>query len=232
MPRAASITAWEYSSSNVEWLRAELSSGTFRPEWQHFWKVAVDAYGSEDDLPDNPHADAAGEGFRSAGIDFRSSRAAVGCGNHVLLRPIHHPRAQRLRGRVRPVCDMRQARGRVGRGVPRRFFRIYRRGYDISRIGDVGGGHPGGVRFNFQPNSTRKGSASWSGRSAAAIPAWSFCRRRPPERRLGSGRTGRIAAPPPMTSIPISVRDRSPARACPAVAARPASACDWDLRFH
>jgi len=54
MPRAASITAWEYSSSNVAWLRAELSGGAFRPEWQHFWKVAVDAYGSGYDLPDNP----------------------------------------------------------------------------------------------------------------------------------------------------------------------------------
>ena len=84
MPRAASITAWEYSSTNVEWLRAELSSGTFRPAWQHFWKVAVDAYGSGLDLPDNPMPTLRRK-FRSAGIGFRSSRAAMGCGNHVLL---------------------------------------------------------------------------------------------------------------------------------------------------
>jgi hypothetical protein len=54
MPRAASITAWEYASSNVDWLKAELTGNAFRPQWRHFWKVAVDAYGTGYDLPENP----------------------------------------------------------------------------------------------------------------------------------------------------------------------------------
>lgn len=54
LPRAASLTAWEYSSSNVEWLKAELAGDAMRPQWQHFWDVVVDAYGSEADLPENP----------------------------------------------------------------------------------------------------------------------------------------------------------------------------------
>jgi hypothetical protein len=54
MPRARRMTAWEYASSNVEWLQKEIANETYRPQWQHFWKVAADAYGPLYDLPRNP----------------------------------------------------------------------------------------------------------------------------------------------------------------------------------
>lgn len=54
LPRARSITAWEYEKRNVEWLKRELSTDTLRPQWKHFWQVAVDAYGLGYDLPENP----------------------------------------------------------------------------------------------------------------------------------------------------------------------------------
>ncbi|HVY84261.1 MAG TPA: hypothetical protein VG943_03950, partial [Caulobacterales bacterium] len=54
MPRAASLTAWEYAESNVAWLKRELDSTTLRPQWRHWWGVARAAYGEGYDLPDNP----------------------------------------------------------------------------------------------------------------------------------------------------------------------------------
>lgn len=56
LPRAASLTAWEYSSSNVAWLKAELEKDAVRPQWTHFWKVVREAYGPGFELPDNPVA--------------------------------------------------------------------------------------------------------------------------------------------------------------------------------
>jgi hypothetical protein len=54
LPRAATITAWEYATSNVSWLKAELVSEALRPQWQHFWGVTRRAYGPAFDLPSNP----------------------------------------------------------------------------------------------------------------------------------------------------------------------------------
>lgn len=54
MPRARSLTAWEFAESNVNWLRADLQRQTLRPQWQHFWSVTKDAYGAGWRLPDNP----------------------------------------------------------------------------------------------------------------------------------------------------------------------------------
>lgn len=54
LPRAAQLTAWEYAPSNVAWLEAELRRDTMRPQWQHFWRVAREAYGPEWDLPADP----------------------------------------------------------------------------------------------------------------------------------------------------------------------------------
>jgi len=54
LPRAGRITAWEFSTSNVEWLRAELASDSLRPQWKQFWNVALEAYGPEGALPKNP----------------------------------------------------------------------------------------------------------------------------------------------------------------------------------
>ena len=39
LPRAKSLTAWEYSRQNVEWLRAELAGGDVRPLWTYYWDV-------------------------------------------------------------------------------------------------------------------------------------------------------------------------------------------------
>lgn len=54
MPRARTLTAWEFSESNVDWLRADLSRDRLRPQWQHFWRVTKEAYGPGWKLPDNP----------------------------------------------------------------------------------------------------------------------------------------------------------------------------------
>ena len=54
LPRAQSLTAWEYTESNVAWLKAELRRNGMRPQWRHFWNTARKAYGSEYRLPDDP----------------------------------------------------------------------------------------------------------------------------------------------------------------------------------
>jgi SAM-dependent methyltransferase len=54
LPRAQSLTAWEYTESNVAWLKAELRRNRLRPQWRHFWNTARKAYGSEYHLPDDP----------------------------------------------------------------------------------------------------------------------------------------------------------------------------------
>ncbi len=54
LPRARSLTAWEYSQSNVDWLKKEIAADTMRPQWRHFWRVVIDAFGSGAGLPENP----------------------------------------------------------------------------------------------------------------------------------------------------------------------------------
>jgi SAM-dependent methyltransferase len=54
LPRAKSLTAWEYAKSNVEWLERELQRETLRPQWQHFWRVTREAYGTGWALPESP----------------------------------------------------------------------------------------------------------------------------------------------------------------------------------
>jgi hypothetical protein len=54
LPRAKTLTVWEYAANNVAWLNAELGSDTMRPQWQHFWGVARRAYGPSYDLVENP----------------------------------------------------------------------------------------------------------------------------------------------------------------------------------
>lgn len=51
LPRAARLTAWEYSSSNVDWIRAELAKDQLRPQFEHFWTVAKRSYSEEADIP-------------------------------------------------------------------------------------------------------------------------------------------------------------------------------------
>jgi hypothetical protein len=54
LPRAARLTAWEYATSNVDWLEAELRRKEMRPQWRHFWGVTREAFGPEYDLPADP----------------------------------------------------------------------------------------------------------------------------------------------------------------------------------
>lgn len=54
LPRAKSLTAWEYAESNIAWLSGELRDDDMRPQWRHFWRVTREAYGPEWELPDNP----------------------------------------------------------------------------------------------------------------------------------------------------------------------------------
>ena len=54
LPRARSLTVWEYAESNVAWLEAEMLRAEMRPQWHHFWSITRDAYQPQYDLPDNP----------------------------------------------------------------------------------------------------------------------------------------------------------------------------------
>lgn len=54
LPRARSLTAWEYSARNISWLEQELAQGQIRPQWQHFWDIAREAHGRRSELPDDP----------------------------------------------------------------------------------------------------------------------------------------------------------------------------------
>lgn len=55
MPRASAMTAWEYSGSNVDWLKRELANeSVLRPQWKHWWEVAKAAWGAGYNLPETP----------------------------------------------------------------------------------------------------------------------------------------------------------------------------------
>jgi hypothetical protein len=54
LPRARSLTVWEYAESNIAWLGAEMLRAEMRPQWQHFWSVARYAYQPDYDLPGDP----------------------------------------------------------------------------------------------------------------------------------------------------------------------------------
>jgi hypothetical protein len=54
LPRARSITVWEYAESNIARLKAELERDEMRPQWRHFWTIAREAYLPEFALPENP----------------------------------------------------------------------------------------------------------------------------------------------------------------------------------
>lgn len=53
MPRAGQMTAWEYSETNVAWLRTELQGAALREPWPHFWKLVREGYAPER-LEDDP----------------------------------------------------------------------------------------------------------------------------------------------------------------------------------
>jgi hypothetical protein len=54
LPRARSLTAWDYAKPNIDWLRNEFAGSTMRPQWEHFWAVAREAHGGGSELPLNP----------------------------------------------------------------------------------------------------------------------------------------------------------------------------------
>ncbi len=54
LPRARRLTAWEYATSNIAWLEAELRRPEARWQWRHFWEVAREAWGPAYRLPDDP----------------------------------------------------------------------------------------------------------------------------------------------------------------------------------
>jgi hypothetical protein len=54
LPRARSLTVWEYAESNVAWLKADLAGDAMRPQWRHFWGVTRRAYGPRYGLAENP----------------------------------------------------------------------------------------------------------------------------------------------------------------------------------
>jgi hypothetical protein len=53
LPKVRRLTAWEYSHSNVEWLRNEIGRAHVRPQFAHFWEVVRRAY-ADASLPDDP----------------------------------------------------------------------------------------------------------------------------------------------------------------------------------
>ena len=54
LPRARALTAWDYAKPNIDWLRKELAGSAMRPQWEHFWAVAREAYGGGPELAANP----------------------------------------------------------------------------------------------------------------------------------------------------------------------------------
>ena len=78
MPRARSLTAWEFSESNASWLRADLTREKLRPQWQHFWDVTREAYGADWRLPDNPLASAMSRVTRASVFDLPKRRWDAG----------------------------------------------------------------------------------------------------------------------------------------------------------
>jgi hypothetical protein len=54
LPRARSLTAWDYARPNTEWLKNELARDAMRLQWQHFWAVAREAWGGGPELPEDP----------------------------------------------------------------------------------------------------------------------------------------------------------------------------------
>lgn len=54
LPRAASLTAWEYSAANTDWLRRELARPELRPAFARFWSVARETYPDGNALPLDP----------------------------------------------------------------------------------------------------------------------------------------------------------------------------------
>ena len=56
LPRSAKLTVWEYSQSNIAWLRGELNRADMRPPWRHFWQIVQAAYGADPRLPADPIA--------------------------------------------------------------------------------------------------------------------------------------------------------------------------------
>lgn len=68
LPLARSVTAYEYSSRNVEWLRRELVTRNARPQWAHFWG-RVKAGLALTDWPDTPPMEAL---FEKTSVKHRS----------------------------------------------------------------------------------------------------------------------------------------------------------------
>lgn len=57
LPRAKSLTAWEYSQANLDWLRDELLRPQMRPQWQYFWQEVCGIYADNPEaLPVDPNA--------------------------------------------------------------------------------------------------------------------------------------------------------------------------------
>lgn len=54
LPRARSLTAWEYTETNIAWLKAEMLRDKMRPQWRHFWNATRHAYQPEYHLPEDP----------------------------------------------------------------------------------------------------------------------------------------------------------------------------------
>ncbi len=60
LPRAQSLTAWEYGAANAAWLRHELDKPALRPAWKTIWAHARAAHAATNaalapgELPDNP----------------------------------------------------------------------------------------------------------------------------------------------------------------------------------
>lgn len=54
LPRARSLTAWEYSAGNIDWLRAELAAAGTRAVWQRYWEIVRTQSRSGAALPPEP----------------------------------------------------------------------------------------------------------------------------------------------------------------------------------
>ena len=124
LPRARSLTVWEYAQSNVAWLEAEMLRDNMRAQWRHFWDVTRHAYQPEYRLPDDPMSVLRAKSIVRQGSIFDLPRAHMGRRDHVLLCGIHHRATRRIRSGMCRLCALCKARRCFGRSLPRALGRL------------------------------------------------------------------------------------------------------------
>ena len=126
LPRARSLTVWEYAQSNVTWLEAEMERADMRPQWQHFWSVTREAYRPVCRLPDNPTSAIRAKTVIRQGSIFDLPEREWDAATMFFCAEFDHRPARRVRSRVCRLFPLRKVRRRFDRRLSRALGRICR----------------------------------------------------------------------------------------------------------